>query len=346
MPDTLPRSRIAQAATAALFFLAASMPTYSQAQTPGMFTSPAAIAAQTKRDAVVSQAQAQLVTALKAVLPGVMQSGQLDEANRINKIIESGGAVANEPLISLRGKAAQATYRSALQRATSEYATALKGALTQSMKAGQLEESNRISAELRAVDEGAKAMAMTTPGFTNLLPLIDPAKGTIQGEFKLDKGALVSSGKGQERLEVPYEVPEEYDYQTTFTHTGKGPVVVVHILSGNGHPFIWAMNTGGSFTFHYLKGAGIGANKTTVKAAGLKENKRYTLLLKVRKNGVQAVLDGKLLSKWDTDFTDSVPEGFWALRNKKALGVGSADSEVTFHTIEVREITGKGRMLK
>ena len=330
-------------AITALCLLFMALDGVSQDAKKPTFTSAAAVAAFSKREHIVSQAKLQFVAALKVALAGVMQGGQLDEANRINKIIESPDV--EESLTSLRGKAAQTAYRSAVQRATNEYLLSLKAALGQSMKAGQLEESNRITAEVKSIAEAIAARANTTPGFLNLLALIEPEKGTIKGKYELEKGALISSGKGEERQEIPYEVPEEYDYQISFTKDG-GDAVVVQMLSGNGHPFIWAMNSGGSFTFHYLKGSGIGANKTTVKTAAIKNGKRYAAILKVRKNGVQAFVDGKLVSKWDTDFSDSTPAHFWAMRNQKALGVGNGAAKITFHSIEVREVTGKGQVLK
>ena len=343
MKKRLTSSRTRPLLFAVTLMLVSSSIAYSQDN--AAFSFPAAVTAKSKRDFAVSQAGIQFVATLKQSLASVMQGGQLEEANRLNKIIESPQANADEPLTSLRGKAAQSVYRSAVQRATNEYLIGLKGALAATMKVGQLEESNRISAEIKALEESALAKANTTTGFLNLLPLIEPDKGTVAGKYVMEKGTLVSSGKGQERIEIPYEVPEEYDYQVSFTQKA-GKNCIVQILSGNGHPFIWVMGTGGGFTFHYIKGAGIGSNKTSVKVAGIKDNKRYTSLLKVRKNGVQAFLDGKLISKWDTDFSDSVAEGFWALRNKKALGVGNADGTVIFHSIEVREVTGKGNVLK
>ena len=317
---------------------------HSQGVAQPAFTSPVAIAAQSKRDHVIAEAKIQLVAALKVVLTGVMQGGQLEEANRINKAIENPDAAADESLVSLRGKAAQTVYRSAVQRATNEYIVSLKAALGQAMKAGQLDESNRITAEIKVFEAAIAAAANRTPGFINLVPLITPDKNTVAGTFTVEKTDVISSGKGEERLEIPYEVPEEYDFQISFTKTGTN--CVVQILSCNGHPFIWVMSASGMFTFHYVKGSGIGANKTTVKVAGIKDNRRYTSLIKVRKNGAQAFLDGKLISKWDTDFSDVAEQGFWALRNKKVLGVGTGASKVTFHSIEVREVTGKGKILK
>ncbi len=309
-------------------------------------TSPAAVTAKSKRDYAVSQAEIQFVAALKQSLASAMQGAQLDEANRINKIVENPQANAEEPLTSLRAKTAQTAYRLAVQRATNEYLVGLKGALAATMKAGQLDESNRISAAIKVLEDAALAKANMTPGFVNLLPLIDPEKGTIAGKYVMEKGALVSSGKGQERLEVPYEVPEEYDYQISFTQQSNKNCVI-QILSGNGRPFIWVMGADGNFLFRYIKGTGIGSNKTAVKVSVLKDHKRYTAVVKVRKNGAQAFLDGKLISKWDTDFSDSDSGApWWALRKKNVLGVGSADAQIVFHSIEVKEVTGKGKSLK
>jgi hypothetical protein len=118
---------------------------------------------------------------------------------------------------------------------------------------------------------------------------------------------------------------------------------VVQNLVGNGRPIIWVMSNSGMFTFHYLKGAGIGSNKTTVKEpSGISDKRRYVSLLKVRKNGVEAFLNGKSVSKWTTDFSDAEPAGFWALKNRKRLGVGAGSTKVTLLAVEVREVTGRG----
>ena len=175
----------------------------------------------------------------------------------------------------------------------------------------------------------------------NLLPLIDPAKDTIAGQWTLDKGALVSSGKGEERIEIPYEPPNEYDFKVSYTKTGTN--CVIQILSHEGAPFIWVMSTSGKFTFHYLKGAGLGANKTTVHQAGLKNGHKYTSIVRVRNKSVEAILDGKTISKWETDYSDATPAQFWALRNRRLLGIGTGDTKTVFHSIEVIEIGPKGK---
>jgi hypothetical protein len=311
------------------------------AEESAQFTSASAVAAQGKRTQVIAQARSQYVAVLKSVQSDVMKVGQLEEANRIARMIEDPDATIADSITSLRGKAAQTGYKAAIQRANTEYVIGLKAALNASLRDRQLDESNHIAAEIKRLEESTAMAAKSTPGFLNLLPLINPEKHTVQGKWAMENGVLVSSGEGEERLQIPYEPAEEYDYQITFTKVGTN--CVVQNLVGNGRPFIWVMGNSGSFTFHYLKGAGIGANKTTVKqASGISDKRRYVSLVKVRKTGVEAFLNGKLVSKWNTDFSDAEPAGFWALRNRKCLGVGAGSSKVSLHAVEVREVTGKG----
>ncbi len=188
--------------------------------------------------------------------------------------------------------------------------------------------------------------AGASPRLTNLLRTIDPDRNAVAGTWAMKDGALVSAGNnGAARLEIPYEAPAEYDFQISFTKKTGG--CVIQNLTVNEHPFIWVMSADGMFTFHYVKGAGAGANKTTVNLrVGIKDNRRYTSLVKVRKNGAEAFLDGKLITQWKTDFSDTVHDGFWALPNKSCLGVASGNSHVIFHSIEVREVSEPGKLLK
>ena len=311
------------------------------AQDAPRFTSAVAVAAQNRRAQAISQARGQYAVALKSIQIDVMKAGQLDEANRIARMVESPDEPAAQPLTSLRGKAAQTAYKAAVQRANNDYTISLKAALNASLRDGHLEESNAIAAEIKGLEQAGAAAANTTPGFINLLPLIDPKKHAVQGEWTTEKGALVSSGKGEERIQIPYEPPEEYDYQITFTKVGTN--CVVQNCVGGGQPFIWVMGDSGTFTFHYVKGAGIGANKTTVKeSSGISDKRKYVSLVKVRKTGAEAYLNGKLITKWQTDYSDLEPAGFWALRNRKCLGIGAGSTKVTIQAVEVKEVTGTG----
>ena len=318
---------------------------WAEDATDSKFTSAPAVAARGRYLLVVEQAKTQKLIDLKAALKDSMQLGQLDEANRISKAIENPGDPAGVSFTSTKAQGAQVRYATVTQRAMVEYVAALKGAMAQSLRAAQLDESNRISAEIKGFEADNARHADATTGFINLLPLIDPAKDTVAGKWAMEKGALVSSGSGEERIEIPYQPPSEYDFRIVFTKTGTN--CVIQMLSQAGAPFIWGMGADGSYSFRYLKGTGTGANKTTVKKPpGIKDNHRYTSLVRVRKNGVEALLDGRVMTKWDTDYSDVESAPWWALRDKSLLGLGTGSSKTEFHTIEVKEVTGSGKMMR
>ena len=79
------------------------------------FTSGPAVAARGRYSLLTEQARKQLVTELKAALKENMQAGQLEEANRISKIVDSNGEASEGPLTSSKARAAQNRFNTAKQ---------------------------------------------------------------------------------------------------------------------------------------------------------------------------------------------------------------------------------------
>lgn len=309
------------------------------------FTSSTALAARGRYALAIDLTKKEYVAALKLAQKDSMQAGQLEEANRIAKLLASPEASTEESLTSPRGKAAQFRYKLEVGRASKQYESELKTALSESMRASQLDEANRITAEIKKLQASTTSQPDSTMGYINLVPLIDPSKDTAVGTWKMEGGAITSSGKGEERIEIPYQPPDEYDFRISFTKMS-GNNCVVQILSKAGAPFIWVMGTAGgdTFTFHYLKSGDAFRNKTTVrKPSGIKNNLRYTSVVKVRKDGVHAFVDDRLIGKWETDYSDITIAPFWSIRDHNILGLGSGDSKTVFHSVEVKEISGKGK---
>lgn len=181
----------------------------------------------------------------------------------------------------------------------------------------------------------------------DLMPLINPRLDGLRGKWTLRGGVLRSSGDGDEVLQFPYEPPEEYDYEVRFVRV-RGDNCVIQILSHENMPFIWVMGTGASkrFTFHYLKGAGDFDNRTTRDYTPMVSGREYVSVVKVRRNGVKAYLDGELVSSWDTDYSDVESRPFWRLQDNAALGLATSALETEFRSIRVTEITGTGKILR
>ncbi|MCX7826615.1 MAG: hypothetical protein N2689_13795 [Verrucomicrobiae bacterium] len=191
--------------------------------------------------------------------------------------------------------------------------------------------------------------AAAWPGAVRLLPLIDPARDAVLGRWRMRDGALVCADNVQAaRLLIPYEPPEEYDFRIVFKRT-EGEQTVGQLFSQDEKPALWAMGHWGNscFGFEMVKGRSANNNPLTVWTPHcLANNRVYASVLQVRKNGVRAFLDGRLMNEWETDFSDASRQKLWKLPNERALGLVSDRAITVFHSVDVLEITGKGKLLK
>ncbi len=191
--------------------------------------------------------------------------------------------------------------------------------------------------------------AAAWPGSVQLLPLIDPIKDAVLGRWRMRDEALVCADDVQAaRLQIPYEPPEEYDFRIVFTRT-EGEEPVGQLFSQDERPALWVMGhwCNSCFGFEMVKGRTANNNPLTVWTPhSLANNRVYSSVLQVRKNGVRAFLDGRLMNEWKTDFSDASRQRLWKLPNERALGLVSDRAETVFHSIDVNEVTGKGRILR
>jgi clan AA aspartic protease (TIGR02281 family) len=181
----------------------------------------------------------------------------------------------------------------------------------------------------------------------NLLDLVNVSRDAVKGTWTMENGKLLSDGADQSRIEFPYQPPAEYDFRIVFTRTG-GENDVQQICTAQGSQFAWMISGwGGTISgFEFVRGKNAYNNPTTKKNSGwLSNNREYVSVVKVRKSGVEAYLDGTLISAWKTDFSDMSIDPAWALKGSNQIAVG-AHCVAVFRTVEVTEISGAGRVLK
>jgi len=203
------------------------------------------------------------------------------------------------------------------------------------------------SAKILSVSDKSTETMIVAENWNNaidLLSIIEPARDSVAGTWRMQDGALVAEKALFGRIEIPYQPPQEYDLRVVFSRRD-GNDAVTQILSRNGRSFGWTMGAANNtvFGFETVGGVSAAANPTTVKnAAGLENGRKYTALVKVRAGGVKAWLDGKMISEWKTDYSDLDIYADWKLRDPALLGLGSWNSTTFFHKVEILEVSGKG----
>jgi hypothetical protein len=179
----------------------------------------------------------------------------------------------------------------------------------------------------------------------DLLALFDPATDVIKGNWRMEDGSLLSDSSDEPRVRFPYHPPAEYDFRIEFTRI-KGNDNVSQVFTKGGHAVRWAMAAYRNRVcgFEVIDGVNCYDSKTSAKKdKWFAVGKKHSAVLKIRAQSVQAIIDGKLISEWETDdgrgATNPIPIG-----DDLALGLGTCRSVFAFSEIEVVEVSGPGEM--
>jgi hypothetical protein len=187
----------------------------------------------------------------------------------------------------------------------------------------------------------------------DLLAMVDVKRDVIAGEWVRTADGLAKQGPGSTdngavRLQLPYQPPEEYDFEIEFT-PADGFQSFGLILSTQSRTFSWLLSGGkegepvAGFEMFDSKAASALTEVATPMEKKLEGNRRYRSRVEVRSGVLRAFLDDKLLVSWSGDVKRLAPDAAAKLRDKRYLGLRAA-RDVTFHKVTVREITGTGKM--
>jgi len=179
-----------------------------------------------------------------------------------------------------------------------------------------------------------------------LLPLLDPEKDSLKGEWKWENGKLVCGSRAFTKIQIPFRPPEEYDLLVVCVRKeGIGDVDL--LLNHRRRQFLWAMGANGNaiFGFGTINGTWADSNPTTRHESNCLVNGHpYSVIVQVRKEGVWAYVNGKLKSGWRTDYLDMGTDTNWGLPDSTKIGLGTYESPTEFRRVDLLEVTGKGRM--
>ena len=175
----------------------------------------------------------------------------------------------------------------------------------------------------------------------DLLALVDPRRDALRGTWRMERGRLISEPFENGVLRLPYEPPEEYDFRTVFTRTN-GACATAQFFVHQGRPGIWDLNKPG-VGFSNVGGIYSRENATFVPFS-LQDGVRYVSIVQVRREGVRGWIDQQRRSDWTPSMGSLSTDGDWSMDSPVVLGLGNCETLTTFESIQVLEITGKGRI--
>jgi len=209
--------------------------------------------------------------------------------------------------------------------------------ISQFYKVHSASDTERLKAQL--LEEQVKRERRSLPAaWIDLFKVIDPARDGTQGKWVLSAGKLASKGSGWLTLELPYHPPEEYDFEVEFTIRGG---TMAQILVAGGTQFGWLIDTFHStgHGFEMINGQYRGSNPTRVQFRV--PAKPVRCRVEVRRDGVSAYFENKLVAQHKTDYRDMS----WSLpmKDRTRLAIGAWQSDAVFDSARVLEVSGPAR---
>jgi hypothetical protein len=209
--------------------------------------------------------------------------------------------------------------------------------------------NDTITNQRPAGKDALTARAPDGPGkWVDLLPLTDPAKDSVVGQWRRSGKSLVSEAKDSQVIDFPYNVPDEYDLRILFIRRkGNDPVEILG--SGPSGPFSFVIG-GHEGTLEYagfqnVSGADADSNSSTVRADHFISNNHVCIVtICVRKDHLQGLLnEGTVSSMIDVDKVSAdTPSGF----PKSTTGVKVSNDVIFIGSARVTVVTGQGTPLR
>lgn len=168
----------------------------------------------------------------------------------------------------------------------------------------------------------------------------------VAGQWSQQGGTLRTEAANGARILLPYAPSREYDFRVSFTRNSGVHSIALIFPCGNGQatfePDAWGQHLAG---IQMIDGQDLRANRSRAGSVTLTNGQRYTAVIEVRRSGVRALLDDRLIMEYQGDGSNLSVPAVWRVSQSTALGLGAYQSDTTFHSAEVRNIGGAGRMI-
>lgn len=183
------------------------------------------------------------------------------------------------------------------------------------------------------------------PVAINLLDKLNPREQAVAGQWTLaDDGLTVAAANGA-RIRLPWTPTAEYDFEVEFTrHDGENSIALIFAAGGQQAAYDidgWGQHLAG---IQNIDGKTMRENPTRVADIALTNGRKYTAAVRVRRDRVEALLDGKVLTTYRGNGSDLSLLELWALRQPVGLGLGAWNSRTTFHAVRVTPLAGSPLM--
>jgi len=197
--------------------------------------------------------------------------------------------------------------------------------------------SGIVTASHNAAAKPQAAPPLPTPS-GEVLTMINPADHTRSGLWTRADGSVCSSGKGDEIITIPVQLPDEFDMTVDFRRlTGDEDVGIVMRIRG--HTFLLDMGA----VHNTVMGVDMMGSRSVANAPDsirpypglLRVKIPHQLWVKVRKDFFQATLDHRCMFRTSADYASWRLGHPWMAADGATLALASRNSSIEFHSMRL-----------
>ncbi|HET6246642.1 MAG TPA: GYF domain-containing protein [Tepidisphaeraceae bacterium] len=208
------------------------------------------------------------------------------------------------------------------------------------VRAAALQAQAQKNAAISSANSGNSAQSFAAPaGSTELLAGLDVAAYSRAGSWRTVGAGVQSSGQGVEMIGIPYHLPEACNLNIEFVrHSGNEELGLNFqeknrssmLLVGAQHDTRIGIDMVGS-----MRSPGSGKGPRITPAGEV-----HRLVVKIRKDSVDAMLDGKFHYHVSAKFSNWKLAPKWNAGSGDTLGLGTSNSSIEFRSLTVSPADG------
>jgi hypothetical protein len=183
----------------------------------------------------------------------------------------------------------------------------------------------------------------------DLLPLVDPERDRVSGQWTGSEGRLESNKQYGARIEIPYQPPAEYVMTAVVEPLDEPNGLIVGQRSGD-RRFLVLVNyqrpeQPPASALENVDDLNVDRNGTVVHAPLLTKDRPSTLVCTVRTDSVTVTCDGRPLIDWQGGASRLSLSDYWQTPHPEMLFLGAYDCRYRFHRVTLTPISGTGKRL-
>jgi hypothetical protein len=183
-------------------------------------------------------------------------------------------------------------------------------------------------------------------GAINLFKLIDLKKDVLSGDWTMKGNAYTCTPQFGSRVQVPYNLPAEYDLLVTMERVGDDFLVLGLVAETGDFAAVLDWSYRASFELLDGKDQGKQDESTTFQKPPIPTGKPVVVRASIRRTSAKILIDGKLILDWEGGMKRLTPNPGWPRTNPKCAFLGSHKGQLLFTAVTLVPLLDPGKPLR